>query len=89
MGCGPDQTGHPWRYNIGSTLNRFSFDAYRAHVQGGGMYHYHGTPRVPYLQDAQLFDDAACGAAGPSPVIGFALDGFPLMECAGCSTGRC
>lgn len=78
IGCGPRDVGHPWRYNVGSPLNGFSFDAYHAHVQNGGMYHYHGTPRVLYSTDGQLFDDADCAAAGPSPVIGFALDGFPL-----------
>ena len=79
IGCGPRFVDHPWRYNIGSPLNRFQFDAYHAHVQGQGMYHYHATPRVLYSTDAQTFDDADCATAGPSPVIGFALDGFPLF----------
>lgn len=79
IGCGPRQVDHPWRYNLGSPLNEFRFDAYHAHVQGRGMYHYHAAPRVLYSTDAQTFDDTDCAAAGPSPVIGFALDGFPLF----------
>lgn len=79
IGCGPRDIENPWRYNVGNPLNEFRFDAYHAHVQQGGMYHYHGTPRVLYSADGQLFDDAACAVAGPSPVIGFALDGFPLF----------
>ena len=78
VGCNPRDLDHPWRYNVGNPLNGFSFDAYHAHVQNGGLYHYHGTPRVLYSSEGQLFDDAACAAAGPSPVIGFAFDGFPL-----------
>ncbi|MBY5933947.1 YHYH protein [Tateyamaria omphalii] len=79
VGCGHRFVDHPWRYNVGSPLNEFQFDSYHAHVQRGGMYHYHATPRVLYSTDAQTFDDAACAQAGPSPVIGFALDGFPLF----------
>lgn len=78
IGCSGRLVGHPWRYNVGSPLNEFRFDAYLAHVQRGGMYHYHGTPRVLYSENATLFDNAACAGAGNSPVIGFALDGFPL-----------
>jgi len=42
------------------------------------MYHYHSTPRVLYSQNTELFDDSDCESAGPSPVIGFALDGYPV-----------
>ncbi len=79
IGCGPQQIAHPWRYNIGSALNKFSFDNYHAHVQRGGMYHYHATPRVLYTQNARLFAESDCTASGPSPTIGFALDGYPLF----------
>ena len=79
IGCGPKLIDHPWRYNIGSPLNNFGFDDYHAHVQRGGMYHYHATPRVLYTTDAQLFTDEDCKASGESPVIGFALDGYPLF----------
>ena len=79
IGCGPSLNDHPWRYNIGSQLNNFSFDDYHAHVQKGGMYHYHSTPRVLYTKNAQLLDDSDCAVSGPSPVIGFALDGYPVF----------
>ncbi len=70
IGCGPDQIDNPWRYNIGSPLNDFGFDIYFAHVQPGGLYHYHSTPTVLY--------DIECEGTAISPVIGFAADGFPL-----------
>jgi len=79
IGCGPRHIDHPWRYNIGSALNNFNFDDYHAHVQHGGMYHYHATPRVLYTTNARLFNDEDCKASGASPVIGFALDGYPLF----------
>jgi len=79
IGCGPRLKNHPWRYNIGSNLNKFSFDDYHAHVQKGGMYHYHATPRVLYTKNARLLGDDDCKVTGPSPVIGFALDGYPLF----------
>ncbi len=70
IGCGPDEIENPWRYNIGSPLNNFGFDDYLAHVQPGGLYHYHSTPSVLY--------DIECEGTAVSPVIGFAADGFPL-----------
>lgn len=70
IGCGPDQIDNPWRYDIGSPLNDFGFDDFMAHIQPGGMYHYHSTPSVLY--------DIDCDGNDPSPVIGFAADGFPV-----------
>lgn len=72
IGC--NDISHPWRYNIGSPLNNFGFDEYDAHVQPGGLYHYHSSPVVLY--------DLHCEGHDPSPVIGFAADGFPIY-------GRC
>jgi len=71
VGCGGNQLDNPWRYNVGSNLNRFRTDAYHAHTQPTGLYHYHGSPLALY--------DADCADAGPSPVIGFARDGFPVF----------
>ena len=70
IGCFEDELDNPWRYNIGSDLNDFGFDIYSAHLQPGGLYHYHSTPVV-------LFK-AACEITA-SPVIGFAGDGFPVF----------
>ena len=69
IGCGPDQYDNPWRYEVGSPLNTFQFDNYYAHLQPGGLYHYHKMPLVLYETDC---------STGPSPVIGFARDGFPV-----------
>ena len=44
-------------------------DSHNAHVQPGGLYHYHGDPRALY----DLTDTSHA-----SPVIGFAADGFPI-----------
>jgi hypothetical protein len=47
----------------------FGTDSHNAHVQPGGVYHYHGNPMA--LFDPQETDQG-------SPVIGFAADGFPI-----------
>ncbi len=44
-------------------------DSHNAHVQPGGLYHYHGDPRALYDLD---------DTSKASPVIGFAADGFPI-----------
>lgn len=78
IGCGPRLGDHPWRYNVGSSLNDgFRFDDYHAHVQASGKYHYHSTPRVLYTATPDFEAALAC-EDGPSPVIGFAADGFPV-----------
>ncbi|MEM8601366.1 MAG: YHYH protein [Bacteroidota bacterium] len=59
----------PWRYDPMGTVH-FGTDAHNAHTQPDGTYHYHGNPKA-------LFDDA--DGAAPSPVIGFAADGFPIF----------
>ena len=71
IGCGPDQTDNPWRYDPMSPLNDFGTDANNAHTQPDGSYHYHGDPM------AMFSGDCAAGATA-SPVIGFAADGFPI-----------
>ncbi len=70
IGCGGNLLDHPWRYNVGSPLNTFQLDAFSAHVQPTGLYHYHSTPLVLY--------DIECDGTAESPVIGFARDGFPI-----------
>ncbi len=73
-GCFFVQTGctnaaEPYRYNP-LVARRFHEDEHNAHTQPDGAYHYHGNPRA-------LFDDS--NASAPSPVVGFAADGFPIF----------
>lgn len=75
IGCGTDQIDNPWRYDPMSALNDFGTDSHNAHVQPDGTYHYHGNPNA-------LFNDDCASQGTPSPVIGFAADGFPVY-------GRC
>jgi hypothetical protein len=71
IGCGSDQLANPWRYDPMSPLNGFGTDMHNAHVQPDGSYHYHGNPLAMYDQNCET-------SALPSPVIGFAADGFPV-----------
>lgn len=70
IGCGGNVLDHPWRYNVGSPDNAFRLDAYSAHSQATGLYHYHSTPQALY--------EIECNGIAESPVIGFARDGFPI-----------
>ncbi|MEM8573880.1 MAG: YHYH protein [Pseudomonadota bacterium] len=47
----------------------FGVDLHNAHAQPDGRYHYHSNPNALFLD--RDFDE-------PSPVIGFAADGFPI-----------
>ncbi|MCC2617032.1 YHYH protein [Aestuariibacter halophilus] len=71
IGCGQDQIDNPWRYDPMSALNTFGTDAHNAHTQPDGTYHYHGNPQALFDQDCDL-------TGVPSPVVGFAADGFPI-----------
>jgi len=71
IGCGGQYGDHPWRYDPMSPLNTFGTDAHNAHVQPTGAYHYHGNPMAMFNQDCSQ-------ESSPSPVIGFAADGFPV-----------
>jgi hypothetical protein len=71
IGCGPDQIDNPWRYDPMSPLNDFGTDRNNAHTPPDGSYHYHGDPMA-------MFSGDCAAATGPSPVIGFAADGFPI-----------
>ena len=57
-----------WRLDAMGPVN-FGTDSHNAHVQPGGLYHYHGNPMA-------LFDSEPTTEG--SPVIGFAADGFPI-----------
>ena len=66
IGCNDLST--PWRYDPMSPSADFGTDAHNAHTQPDGHYHYHGDPIAMYG-----------GPTEPSPVIGFAADGFPIF----------
>ena len=51
-------------------------DASHAHVQPGGVYHYHGLPTL-------LMDQLGLAADQHSPLIGWAADGFPIYALRG------
>jgi hypothetical protein len=65
IGCFDPAT--PWRYDPMSSAAGFGTDAHHAHTQPDGRYHYHGDPLAMYGEPT-----------APSPVIGFAADGFPI-----------
>jgi hypothetical protein len=71
VGCTQAYIDHPWRYDPMSPLNTFGTDSHNAHVQPNGKYHYHGNPVAMFEQDCDI-------QGTPSPVIGFAADGFPV-----------
>lgn len=67
IGCNDMNT--PYRYDPMAEAGGFGTDEHNAHTQPDGTYHYHGNPIA-------LFEQA--NPSGPSPVIGFAADGFPI-----------
>ncbi|MEM7256335.1 MAG: YHYH protein [Pseudomonadota bacterium] len=71
IGCGDRHSDNPWRYDPLSALNDFGTDSHHAHAQPDGSYHYHGGPQVLYDSNCDINQT-------PSPVVGFAADGFPV-----------
>jgi len=69
IGC--NDMAHPWRYDPMSSFNNFGTDQHNAHPQPSGLYHYHGNPMA-------MFDQECDTSGKPSPVIGFAADGYPV-----------
>jgi hypothetical protein len=68
IGCRDMNT--PYRYDPLGPGGGFGADEHNAHTQPDGTYHYHGNPLA-------LFEQSNANA--PSPVIGFAADGFPIF----------
>jgi len=60
----------PYRYDPMAPGAGFGADEHNAHTQPNGAYHYHGNPVALFEQDTPI---------SPSPVIGFAADGFPIF----------
>ena len=67
IGC--HDVEQPFRFDPMSELTNFGTDSHNAHTQPNGEYHYHGNPMALFDQD---------DSSTPSPVIGFAADGFPI-----------
>lgn len=68
IGC--NDMSAPYRFDPLGAGSTFGADEHNAHTQPDGTYHYHGNPMALFEQDA---------ATEPSPVIGFAADGFPIF----------
>ncbi len=68
IGC--NDMAAPFRYDPLGIGSNFGADEHNAHAQPDGTYHYHGNPMA-------LSDQG--DASAPSPVIGFAADGFPIF----------
>lgn len=71
--CADHGEGHsnPWRIEaLGQHFFAFGVDANHAHVQPGGVYHYHGVP------EGML--SAAARAGKAMALVGWAVDGYPV-----------
>lgn len=68
--------GSVWQYDALGGALPLGFDDHMAHVQPNGTYHYHGLP-TGLLNRLSLSDDKH------SPLIGWAMDGFPIYALFG------
>ncbi|MGJ8633070.1 MAG: YHYH protein [Luteolibacter sp.] len=67
-----------WNYEALGGAVPFGLDANYAHVQPTGKYHYHGKPTA-FLESVNL------SAETHSPLVGWAMDGFPVYALYGYS----
>ncbi|CAI8314507.1 MAG: Uncharacterised protein [Opitutia bacterium UBA7350] len=70
-----------WNYEALSGSVILGLDVHHAHVQPNGSYHYHGLP-TGLLKRLKLQPDTH------SPLIGFAMDGFPIYALYGYRDAR-
>lgn len=83
-GAGEFWQGNPrggWQYEALGGAVPLGLDANYAHVQPGGIYHYHGLP-------TGLMAELGWSAGKPSPLIGYAADGFPIYAITANVGGR-
>ena len=66
-----EKRGSKWQYEALSGAVALGVDENHAHVQPTGAYHYHGLP-------TGLMEKLNLRKGTPSPVIGWAADGFPI-----------
>ncbi|MEM9025945.1 MAG: YHYH protein [Verrucomicrobiota bacterium] len=74
------QRSSPWRYEALSGAIHLGVDANHAHVQRGGIYHYHVIPTL-------LVESMDISDTKHSPIIGWAADGFPIYALSGYADG--
>ena len=65
-----------WNYEALSGSVLLGLDANHGHVQPNGSYHYHGLP-------ARLLKKLGVKAGEHSPLVGYAMDGFPIYALYG------
>ena len=65
-----------WNYEALSGAVPLGVDENNAHVQPNGAYHYHGLP-------TGLLEQLGVGPKKHSPLIGYAVDGFPIYALYG------
>ena len=75
--------GADWNYEALGGAVRLGLDSNHAHVQPGGMYHYHGIPTG--LLNELGFPENEHQPEKHSPLIGWAADGFPVYYAYGYS----
>lgn len=63
--------GSKWQYDALGGALPLGFDEHHAHVQPNGTYHYHGLP-------TGLMSKLSIQSDLHSPLIGWAMDGFPI-----------
>lgn len=72
-----------WNYEALGGAVRLGLDSNHAHVQPGGMYHYHGIPTG--LLNELGFSESEHQSEKHSPLLGWAADGFPVYYAYGYS----
>jgi hypothetical protein len=70
-----------WNYEALGGAVSLGLDANHAHVQPNGSYHYHGLP-------TGLLKKLKLTAGQHSPLVGFAMDGFPIYALYGYREAR-
>lgn len=70
-----------WQYEALGGAVALGLDTNHAHVQPNGSYHYHGLP-------TGLMTELGWRADQPSPLIGYAADGFPIYAVTAPRGGR-
>ena len=65
-----------WNYDALGGAVPLGLDANHAHVQPGGIYHYHGLPTG--LLSRLGVESVSGDRATHSPIVGWAADGFPI-----------
>lgn len=69
-----------WQYDALGGAVQLGLDGNHAHVQPNGSYHYHGWPRG-------VLDALGWRPDAPSPLVGWAADGYPIYAANSGSNG--